>query len=117
MQLDHVNIRTNDLDATVAFYRDVIGLEVGDRPNFSFGGAWLYGTGRPILHLVLTNDPVPPPQGPVDHVAFRTDDLDGVVARLDAKRIDYAIRDLPGGRGRQCFLQDPNGVRVEIGEA
>ena len=117
MQLDHVNIRTNDLDATVSFYRDIVGLDPGPRPNFSFGGAWLYDEGRPIVHIVLASEPVAPPQGPLDHVAFRAEDLSVVMARLDAKRIDYTVRDLPDGRGRQCFLKDPNGVRVEIGGA
>ena len=32
--LNHVNIRTADLEATRDFYSDVIGLEVGFRPPF-----------------------------------------------------------------------------------
>jgi catechol 2,3-dioxygenase-like lactoylglutathione lyase family enzyme len=51
MDLDHVNIRTDRLDETVAFYRDLMGLEVGYRPNFPYPGAWLYHDGRPIIHL------------------------------------------------------------------
>ena len=39
MRLDHVNIRTDGLEASTAFYRDIIGLEVGPRPSFSFAGA------------------------------------------------------------------------------
>jgi len=51
MRLDHVNIRTDDLDASTAFYRDIIGLEVGPRPSFSFAGAWLYHDGQAVVHL------------------------------------------------------------------
>ena len=52
MRIDHVTIATDDLDGIVAFYRDVLGLEVGPRPAFPFAGAWLYAGGRPIVHLL-----------------------------------------------------------------
>src|SRR4051795_5232555 len=51
MRIDHVTIATDDLETTVAFYRDVLGLVVGPRPAFPFAGAWLYANGRPIVHL------------------------------------------------------------------
>ena len=31
MRLDHINIATDDLDGSIAFYRDVLGLAVGPR--------------------------------------------------------------------------------------
>ena len=34
--LDHFNIRARDMDAMRDFFVDVIGLTVGDRPNFPF---------------------------------------------------------------------------------
>jgi catechol 2,3-dioxygenase-like lactoylglutathione lyase family enzyme len=39
--LFHVAIKTNDLDATVRFYTDVLGLHAVSRPDFGYPGAWL----------------------------------------------------------------------------
>ena len=48
--LDHYTINTLDLDATIRFYVEVMGFENGERPAFSFPGAWLYCEGQPIVH-------------------------------------------------------------------
>ena len=37
----HVAIKTNDLEATIRFYRDVVGLTEVHRPDFGYPGAWL----------------------------------------------------------------------------
>lgn len=51
-KLDHVNIRTKQLDAMVKWYTRVLGLRVGDRPNFPFPGAWLYAGDTIAVHLI-----------------------------------------------------------------
>jgi len=45
------------------------------------------------------------------------DDLDGLVTRLQARGIAHRVVDVPGTGSRQAFLEDPNGVRVELNEA
>ena len=42
--LFHVAIKTNDLDATVKFYTDVLGMKLVHRPDFGFPGAWIART-------------------------------------------------------------------------
>ena len=113
VQLHHVNIRTRDLAATVAFYTQAIGLKEGWRPAFGFPGAWLYDDARPVVHLIVgggqADDVV------VDHVAFAFDRLDPVLARLDAMNLRPTPPKLvPGTEIRQCFLKDPNGFTVEL---
>jgi len=50
--LFHVAIKTNDLDATVKFYTDVLGLKLVHRPDFGFPGAWIAaGDSIPIIHI------------------------------------------------------------------
>jgi catechol 2,3-dioxygenase-like lactoylglutathione lyase family enzyme len=115
MHLHHVNIRTTDLEASIAFYRDALGLRHGDRPDFGFPGAWLYDRDKPAVHL---NEAVETPSrqsNAFDHVAFYTEDLDRVLARLDAMGVHYyGLRPLPDGKTRQCFLKDPNGITIEL---
>ena len=112
--LDHVNIETADVDATVAFFTDVIGLTNGDRPNFQFPGAWLYCGGRAVIHLVGTAKATGSGTGIIDHVAFEADDFDGMAAKLEARGLDFTKRDVPGGELRQIFVLDPNGVKLEL---
>ena len=115
--LDHFNIRTRKLDATVRFYQDILGLESGDRPNFSFPGAWMYSEGRPVVHLVdisPTSEPQKPDSGVVHHVAFASRDFNGMKQRLQSKGMAFDTRQVPGGELWQIFVRDPNGVMIEL---
>ncbi|MBW6398262.1 VOC family protein [Roseomonas sp. HJA6] len=118
--LDHANVRLRpqDLPAALAFYRDLLGLEEGPRPNFTFPGAWLYAGGRPIIHLAC-RDTVEAPTGPspsvsFEHIAFRMRGLPEVRTSLAEKGIPYAEAPLPGFPLHQLFLTDPFGLRVEL---
>jgi catechol 2,3-dioxygenase-like lactoylglutathione lyase family enzyme len=115
--LDHFNIRTRQLDATVRFYQDILGLENGDRPSFSFPGAWMYSEGRPVVHVVdiaATSEPQKPDSGVVHHVAFASRDFNGMKARLQSKGMAFDTRQVPGGELWQIFVRDPNGVMIEL---
>lgn len=112
--LDHVTLTTNDLDRSVGFYRDLLGLIVGERPPFGFPGAWLYCEGRPVIHLIGGRGHPGSGSGPVDHVAFRASGLTATVARLKSLKADYSQRLVPGQGLRQVFLHDPDGVKIEL---
>ena len=53
---DHFTIVTDDLDATEAFYTELLGLTVGSRPDFKFPGLWFYANEAAILHVVKVED-------------------------------------------------------------
>jgi catechol 2,3-dioxygenase-like lactoylglutathione lyase family enzyme len=115
--LDHFNIRTRRLDDTVRFYEDILGLQNGDRPNFSFPGAWMYSEGRAVVHLVdisPTSEPQKPDSGVVHHVAFASRDFNGMKQRLHSKGMAFDTRQVPGGELWQIFVRDPNGVMIEL---
>ncbi len=50
-KLDHVNLRTTQLETLIAWYCDVLGLRHGERPDFPFPGAWLYAGDTAVVHL------------------------------------------------------------------
>ena len=56
-RLDHYNVSTRNLGATVRFYEDVLGFVNGPRPPFDFPGAWLYSDGHPVLRIPLRHEP------------------------------------------------------------
>jgi catechol 2,3-dioxygenase-like lactoylglutathione lyase family enzyme len=112
--MEHFTILTEDLDRTVAFYQDLLGLEVGPRPPFDFPGAWLYCGGRAVLHVVAGRALPATRTGVIDHMAFAAKDLAQTVERLKAREVAYDLRRLAGGGLWQMFFLDPNGARVEL---
>jgi len=56
-KLDHVNLRTTQLEVMTAWYGDVLGLMPGPRPNFPFPGAWLYAGDTAVVHLIGIDAP------------------------------------------------------------
>lgn len=113
--LDHVNIRTAELARTTAFFTDVLGLSVGWRPDFDFGGAWLYAGDRAVVHLVEVARPAAASAGSsLDHFAFAIDDFEDARRRLDAAGIAYRETAAPNGGIRQFFVTEGNGVTFEL---
>jgi len=115
--LDHFNLRTRKLADTVRFYENVLGLEKGPRPNFAFPGAWMYSDGKAVVHLVdisATDEPQKPDSGVVHHVAFISRGFDGMKQRLKSRGMPFDARQVPGGELWQIFVNDPNGVMIEL---
>jgi len=112
--MNHFTILTADVEATVEFYREVLGLEAGPRPNFDFPGAWLYAAGSPILHVIGGRPREALKPGVIDHMAFSARGLPSVLATLRARSIEHDCRRQTGSGVWQVFFFDPNGARVEL---
>ena len=131
--LDHCSIRTVKLEETRDFYVDLLGMIDGERPDFDFPGNWLYVDGRPVIHLVGV-DPDDPSgliaylggdvdaekldgsggSGAFDHVAFRAREPEKLMALLKARDIGFRERKVPYLDLFQIFIEDPNGITVEL---
>jgi len=114
--LGHALVLTDDLEATRAFYCDVLGLEPGDRPSLPFPGYWLYLGGHPIVHLVQrpAGDVPKVGSGNLDHVGFRGVDLDATRAALARAGLTYREQVVPRDGVVQIFVPDPDGIQVEL---
>jgi catechol 2,3-dioxygenase-like lactoylglutathione lyase family enzyme len=125
LALEHVTIRCAQRQRTRDFYVELLGLTEGERPDFPFRGHWLYLGGVPVIHLVEAADTggawgrepgaaTGECTGPFDHVAFQGDDFDAMRARLKEAGLTFRERVVPGGRLKQLFVPDPEGVLIEI---
>jgi catechol 2,3-dioxygenase-like lactoylglutathione lyase family enzyme len=134
LTLNHFSIRTTDLDATRHFYERVLGLTVGPRPEFPFPGLWMYrGPHHDISNAavhIIGMDPNDPEglkkylgdravsslhgTGAVDHVAFFADGLADMLAHLQSVGVTPRERTVPNIGLHQLFLDDPNGVVIEL---
>ena len=114
LALDHVNIRTAQLDAMVRFYEDVVGLKQGERPPFSVGGSWLYCGARPVVHLIEVAEGTAWSVGALEHYAFEAEGLREFVDHLQAVGTAYEVAPVPGTGVRQVHLHDPDGNHLHI---
>lgn len=123
--LGHVALLVDDLEASVRFYVDVLGLQVSDRATYEPGewlaeGAWLRsGTEHHCLALFRAADgKVPKPTDGLHHLAFKVDAYEDL---LDAKRElerqgseIVAMRHYGPGSQVRLYCLDPAGYRVEL---
>ena len=134
LQLNHFSIRSLDLPACERFYCDVLGLAVGPRPPFPFPGLWLYAGDtahytNAVVHIIGIDrsDPAGLKQylgdrseaslqgtGAVDHLAFFSTGLAATMARLREHGTQYRERTVPVLDLHQVFVDDPNGVVIEL---
>lgn len=134
-KLSHYSIRTLDLDATRKFYTEVLGFTVGPRPPFKFPGLWLYNGDHAlydnaIVHIIGidANDPqglkdylgdrdpgsLKGGTGTFDHIAFTATDVQGMLVHLKRTGAPFRERMVPDLNLHQVFLDDPNGVVIEL---
>ena len=132
LRLDHYNVRSLHVVETINFYRDVVGLQEGYRPS-TRPGAWMYDRSEtPVVHITGADAGNAAAQaaldahlgardlatlqgsGAIDHVAFDANDFEGFCARLQNVGIAYKERDVPELSLKQLFVEDPNGIMVEL---
>jgi catechol 2,3-dioxygenase-like lactoylglutathione lyase family enzyme len=117
-QLNHVTVRTDDLEGTRDFYHDMLGLTAGPRPPLGFPGYWLYAGENPLVHLVPKSHGIGGGAsqniGNFDHVAFSAADFNGMRERLRERGIKFREQQVPASPARQMFFEDPNKVMIEL---
>ena len=116
----HLNIRcsASDMPAVEQFYDEVLGLKKGYRPDFRFGGMWLYDGDDPIIHVsarfaegsIAKSDRH---SGSVDHIAFRAAGAADFRKHLKKLGIAFQEQNIPNA-GYQVFLHDPVGTKLEF---
>lgn len=117
--LDHYNLRAPRalLESLRAFYCDVVGLKLGDRPPFATFGYWLYAGGHAILHLseaAADEVRVPGVSTTFDHAAFNCAGRHEFEHRLAERGIDFRVAEVPATGLVQLFFKDPAGNGIEL---
>jgi catechol 2,3-dioxygenase-like lactoylglutathione lyase family enzyme len=114
--LDHITIITKNLDETKKFYINILGMKINNnRPPFNFDGAWLDINNRPVVHIIVKDNHRHSSDKPtLDHVAFRTKNIESIKIRLDEYNISYEERITPDNQIHQIFTVDPNGIKIEL---
>ena len=115
IRLNHVSIHADNLEDSVRFYSEVLGLEKIATYTFAFPVQY-FRVGDQQLHI-FQRAATPAPQ--FHHVAFDTDDFEGAYERVRALEISDSeaffsdVYELPDG-AVQMYLRDPAGNLVEL---
>ena len=118
----YTGIRVRDLDESLKFYTELLGMKMTGRSKIDASGGEVAGVkseeGGPDLELNYY------PEGSkfateyavgegLDHLAFRVDDLDGALAKF-AKAGHPAVLEMKSGSSRWAYVKDPNGIYIEL---
>ncbi|MDR4949096.1 VOC family protein [Neobacillus cucumis] len=120
-KMDHVGIFVNDLQASLSFYQEIVGMELKDQFTIADGALTLAflgfnGSDETELELIHGGDPNLPSEGKVNHVAFLVDDIEEEFGRLKQLEVDFiseVVVTLPNGY-RNFFVQGPDREKVEF---
>jgi catechol 2,3-dioxygenase-like lactoylglutathione lyase family enzyme len=113
-EMNHFTVLTSDLEQTKSFYKELLGLSDGFRPEFSDNGAWLYANDRAVLHVMSDCKMPSDPAGVLDHMAFSANDLIGTVDKLERAGTRFFLKRQVTTKTLQLFCFDPSGAKVEL---
>lgn len=114
--LHHAGVYVASLPRSIAFYREVFGLEVAEQLSFGGEDIAFLRLGEARLELI-EGDPSRGAHGVVDHVAFQVHGLDALVEQLRAHGVvllDQVPIAVAGLRARILFCLGPDGERIEL---
>jgi glyoxylase I family protein len=112
----HASLIVSDANTSLAFYRDILGMEVDEnRPDLGYPGAWL-NLGEVQVHLLELPNPDPlegrPAHGGRDrHLAFYINDINLLAEKLSNNDIPFTTS--RSGR-KALFCRDPDQNALEF---
>jgi len=117
-KLLHTRYRVNDLEKTVSFYRDVLGLKELRRHTSGRGSQLVFlkaPNSDEEIEICKFDDSGPIVVGPdLTHLAFEVDDLETFAKHAEAK--GYPLSDGPhaSGTSKIAFIDAPEGYEIEL---
>jgi lactoylglutathione lyase len=118
-KLLHTRMRVSDMEQTIAFYTNVLGLEVLERkvsPRGSHLAFLKVPNSEELIELTSF-----PPSGPVNvqedlvHLAFQVESLDDTIASLNMKGVKVTDGPTTSSSGsRFIFIDAPDGYEIEL---
>lgn len=120
-KIDHVGVMVNDIERSIEFYEEVVGMKLIAKVPHSNGVIQLAflgfeNTDETELELIQGYNNQLPKEGKVHHFAVAVDEIESEFERiksLDVQLIDEEITILPNGY-RYFFFHGPEGEWIEF---
>ncbi|MCI4568253.1 VOC family protein [Lysobacter sp. CFH 32150] len=123
MRYLHAMVRVRDLDASLKFYCDGLGLvetRRKDYPDGKYTLVFVAAPQNPEVEIELTHNWPPADGSPTEeyggarnfgHLAFRVDDIYATCARLQAMGVTI---NRPPRDGHMAFVRSPDAISIEL---
>lgn len=118
---EHVGIQIANIDRSITFYQEVVGLELLDQFIHTDGKmklAFLGVDNQIIVELIEGYNPSLPDEGKVHHIAFKVDNIEAERKRLQDAKVEWIFEDitvLPNG-AKYIFFRGPDKEWIEFFE-
>lgn len=119
--LAHIGVMVTDMDKSIDFYQNVVGLELMNVENMGQTRLAFLKVGSCILELVDVAGAQARPAGVVDHIAIETKNTKAVAQALKAKGVQFeteevSVNEALMGGVANIFFKGPDGERIELFE-
>jgi lactoylglutathione lyase len=121
VKMEHVGIMVKNMDESLAFYQNILGLELRNREwlNESIELAFLFFPEQPSVEIELVYGAPAENEGIVNHVAFTVENIEAELVRLKeagVTLIDEAPLTVLNGSVKIAFFYGPDGEKLELVE-
>lgn len=115
MEVLHAALNVSDMDATLDFYENLLGLERTREAELDGQRMVFVGRDDGAELQFLAVDESDEPAG-IDHVAVATDDVEATIEEAESEWNSSVVIEpqTVGGEVRLAFITDPEGYRVEL---
>lgn len=116
MKLCHVTLYVKDLEKSIAFYRDIIGLPVAQRfhagPNTEIV---FFGGDETKVELICDKTVTEPNLGKDISLGFMVESLEDMIAVLKEKQVKILTDIISAGPTAKFFFAlDPDGLKIQF---
>ncbi|QDZ09687.1 VOC family protein [Devosia ginsengisoli] len=121
---EHVGMTSGNLDRTIAFYCDLLGLTLAQRKQNDRGEMAFLDTGSGMLEIacpaaqIARSRDVPPHEAGLRHLTFAFESVDAIFAKLEAAGVEILERPRAAVNTalikRVAFVRDPDGIIIEL---
>ena len=126
-KIDHIGVAVKDLDATLKFYEEILGLPVTERMDHGISrGAFVF-VGGVVFEFLENRDPnsaiarhIEKRGEGLQHIAFEVPNIQEAIAEMKKKGIPFIDdKPRPGARGSRIVFLHPKstyGILMELVE-
>jgi len=112
MKVKYATIIVEDMDESIKFYTEVMGLEIDSQHNPQPGTTitLLKGEGDAMIELIKNTEN----ETGLFSVGMDVEDINTTVKELKSKGAKITMEPIPITVGTLAFLEDPNGVKIAL---
>lgn len=127
ISFEHVGMTVSDIDRSIGFYRDLLGLKLVLRKKNKDGGELAFlDAGGGMLEMAAPARgadrfaDVPSGRSGLRHLTFRFENVDETYAKLEAAGVEMIEPPRPAMNSevlrKVAFCRDPDGIIIELSE-